>query len=115
MSRIHIQFTREAQTDLVVTYVVTSSDFDESRRSEPIARIEIDRIEKSYRYFPLGRFLTEKVIPPHVFNLPSAEQERALQQEFRDHGYGGWTSRIARVAQSIVERGEFPDEAFGIT
>lgn len=116
MSRIHIYFIKEIESDRYAIYRVESSDFNDNHINEPIARITINRDSKNYDFEPLGKLSRVKVVPPFVFDLPDSECEKILREQYADgYYYGGWTARMANVVRRILDSGIFPDEAYGIT
>ena len=115
MSRVHVHFIKESEDGYRISYRIESPDFSANRNSEPIARITINRREKSYSFEPLGELAKEKVVPPSVYDLPEAACEQALRVQYEGFGYGGWTSRISKVVRRLIASDEFPDETHGVT
>ena len=115
MSRVHVHFVKEKEFGAQVVYRVDSSDFSATKGEEPIARITINRQEKSYDFEALGQLSREKVVPPHVYDLPESECDRVLGERYEGFGYGGWTARMADVVRRLLASGDFPEETYGIT
>lgn len=112
MSRIHIAFIKQKSAENSIVYRVESSDFGTNIF---IGEIFIDPIKHGYQFIPMGVLEGKAVIPPHVFELPEIEQDAVIKREYPGAGYGGWTSRIARMVSRLQEEGKFPDEFFGVT
>lgn len=112
MSRIHVSFIKCSRTDNSVVYQVHSPDFHDSQL---IGEIRFDLLERRYQFVPMGVLEGKSVIPPYVFDLPEAQRDAVIEQEFSACSYGGWTSRIARMANRLLDKDEFPNEVFGVT
>lgn len=115
MSRVHVHFIKEFEDEASISYRVESADFNMKQVDEPIAKITINRLTKSYKFEPLGELATAKVVPPNIYDLPSSECEEALRTLYIGYGYGGWTSRMAKVIRHIVASDDFPNEIRGVT
>ncbi len=115
MSRVHVRFIKEKVDGISIIYRVDSSDFNTSGADDPIARITIDRNASSYNFEPLGELSRNKVVPPHVYDLPQRECEDTLREQYDGFGYGGWTSRIAKIVRRLIVNDDFPDEVNGVT
>lgn len=115
MSRVHVNFIKECEDADSIRYRVESADFNTKQVDEPIAKITISRLSKSYEFEPLGELATANVVPPHIYDLPPSECEQALRTQFIGYGYGGWTSRMAKVVRRIIATDDFPNEVYGVT
>lgn len=98
-----------------VTYSVESPDFSEDGTSLPIGRVKLDKVRKSFEFWPDGELLDKQVIPPYVYELSEAERLHLLRSKYHGYQYGGWTSRIARVARRLLNEGVYPSSAYGVT
>ncbi len=112
MSRIHVVFTNREHKDHMVVYQVHSPDFSDGPL---IGEIRFDIAAKRYEFMPMGALQGQRVIPPQVFELPEDQREEIIRNEFSGYAYGGWTSRIARMASRLLDNGEFPAELYGAT
>ena len=112
MSRIHVSFVKREQTPEFVIYRVISPDFPDEQL---IGELRIDLLGRQYEFTPMGTFFGKSVVPTHVFDLPEQSQDQVISQEFPDYAYGGWTSRIAKMAKRLMESGDYPNEVFGVT
>jgi hypothetical protein len=112
VSRVHVVFRKLEESGNLIVYRVESPDFD---HEELIGELRIDRTERQYEFVTLGALLGKAVIPPAVFDLPENQQSLVIQRDYPDCSYGGWTSRIARMSNRLLDMGEFPNEVFGVT
>ena len=116
MSRVHVHLVRDKTNEGDgPAYVVLSSDYHPEREEETIGRLELEPRTGRYSFRQLGRLSNAKVIPPHVWELPQAQQEELLSRDFADHEFGAMTSRLAKMARKLLTDGKFPEEMHGTT
>ncbi len=112
MSRIHVEFKKIDNRNNSIVYRVESSDF---RADSFIGEDLIEPVTGNYQFTPMGALQGKIIIPPQVFDFPEREQYALILRDYSDGGYGGWTSRIAKMVNQLQEEGEFPDKFYGVT
>ena len=105
---MHIRFEREANDDAPVVYRVETPDFSEAREWQEIGRIEIDRLQKTYRFLASGLWTGYKFIPPSIYGLDEATRERLLREDYAGYEAGGWSASIHRRVTQLLEEGRYP-------
>jgi len=111
MSLVHMFLRRVHIDERSVEYVAVTGDFSPTHDSEPVARILIDKMARTYRFVPLGPWVNEKVIPPTFYGLPESEQRELLEGEYQGFGCGAWTGRLHTWVTRLIARNEYPEAA----
>ncbi|MDH5218373.1 MAG: hypothetical protein OEX19_11790 [Gammaproteobacteria bacterium] len=112
MSRIHICFVKQENNNNLIRYSVESHDFG---ANAVIGEILIEPDTGKYQFIPKGIFDGKLIIPPEIFNLPENEQKRRIESDYLNFEYAGYSSRIAKMVNRILEKSEYPDKFYGVT
>lgn len=117
MSRVHIEFRKQDdQPDPNrVDYLVESPDFSSTGRPQVIARVSLHLDSKSYTFQSCGELAKHDVVPPQLYELPDEQRDTELRERYSGYGYGGWTSRIAKIARRLLDGNELPENVRGAT
>jgi hypothetical protein len=111
MSLAHIKLHKNLQTDVLVTYIVRSPDFSTDGDWSDIGTIDIDLINSTYAFNPIGSWASEKIVPPSVYEQDESTQSHLLATQYAGFGYGAWTGRIASQVRRMLNANQFPDSA----
>ncbi len=112
MSRIHILFSKKENKNKFVCYAVESQDFG---AETIIGEILIEPDTGEYRFIPMGVFDQKVIIPPEIFNLPDNERNRCIESDYPNFDYAGYSSRIAKMVDKMIENEEYPNKFYGVT
>lgn len=108
---IHLFLRKKRETASEVIYAALSRDFADDSSLQAVAEIQIHKGSTHYDFSVVGPWSTEKVLPPHFYEIPESEMANRYNQDYPDFKYGAWTARIHAWVTRLIQEGVYPEEA----
>lgn len=109
MSLSHVRLLRVDKGSDVIEYNVQSPDFQSSGEWTSIGRLRLIVSAADYEFEPFLPTRAKKMLPPYIYKLSEGERRRLLESDFKNFGWGAWAMTIHHYAQTLLDRGEFPE------
>lgn len=110
MSEPLMRFVKTHETRSLVTYDISSPDFDANFRWLSIGRLQAHRVKGWHRFKPLGPWSEHQLVPTQIYGYARPLRDALLQTHYRHAMHGRYTSRIYSRVQRMFDDNYFPDE-----
>lgn len=99
----HMLLRKETDNEVAATYLVVSLDFNPEGEWQPIGKLTIQKLQKTFAFEPLNEWATKGItVSP---DDPAATEGLSVTDEY----WMAWRGRIRAWAVRLIEQQRFPE------